>query len=56
MSDNHKGRARRALEWLLQQPVPVVLAVLWTAGAALIGLCGGMLYLYWWLLQATAGP
>jgi hypothetical protein len=39
----------------LQLPVPIVLAVMWLAGAALIGLCGAALYYFWLLLQAVAG-
>ncbi len=57
LSGKSKGRVERAYEWaLLQLPVPVVLVALWIAGAALMGLCVLVLYSYWWLLQAAAGP
>jgi hypothetical protein len=41
-------------ERFLELPVPIVLAVMWLAGAALIGLCGLALYLFWLSLQAVA--
>ena len=47
---NRKGRLVRAYEGFLAAPVPVVLAVMWTAGVALIGVCGIALYLLWLLL------
>jgi hypothetical protein len=34
-------------EWFLELPVPLILAVLWLAGAVLIGLCGAALYFLW---------
>lgn len=34
----------RAYEWFLELPVPVVFAVLWLAGAALVVLCALTLY------------
>jgi hypothetical protein len=34
-------------EWFLELPVPIVLAVIWLAGAALMGLCGLTLYFVW---------
>ena len=45
---------RVVYEWFLELPVPVVLAVIWLVGAALIGLCGAALYFLWVLLQALA--
>lgn len=42
-------------ERFLELPVPVLLAVMWLAGAALIGVCGLGLYYFWLLVQAVAG-
>ncbi len=44
-----------AYERCLELPVPVVLAVGWFMGAALIGSSALALYLLWSLLQATLG-
>ncbi len=46
---------KRAYEWFLELPVPIVLATLWLAGAILLGLCTLGLYLFWSLLRAVAG-
>ena len=44
-------------EGFLELPGPIVLLVLWLAGAALIGLCALALYQLLWLLLGTlAGP
>ena len=51
----HSSALARVYEWFLELPVPVVLAVMWLAGAALVGLCGLVLYYFWLLLQAVAG-
>ena len=53
MNTKHPGRIKRAYGWFLEQPVPVVLVLLWLAGAALLGLCAAVLYSYWLLLQAV---
>ena len=45
----------RAYRWFLDLPGPVVVTVLWLAGAALIDLCAGALYLLWSLLWTVAG-
>ena len=47
---NRKGRLVRAYEGFLAAPVPVVLAVMWIAGVALISVCGVALYLLLYLL------
>ena len=44
---NRKGRLERAYEGFLAAPVPVVLAVLWIMGVALISVCGVALYFLW---------
>jgi hypothetical protein len=41
----------RAYERVLELPVPLVLAVLWLTGAALLGACALVLYLYLLLLE-----
>ena len=52
----HTPLLLRVYEQFLELPVPIVLAVMWLAVAALIGLCGLALYLLLWLLlQALAG-
>jgi hypothetical protein len=51
----HTPLLLRVYEQFLELPVPIVLAVMWLAGAALISLCGLALYLLWLLLQALAG-
>ncbi len=47
------------LAWVYERffelPVPVILAVMWLAGAALIGACVLLLYYFWLLMQALAG-
>ena len=52
-----KKQVERAYEWFLELPVPVVLVVLWLAGAALMGLAAAvlLLYAYWLLLRRAAG-
>jgi hypothetical protein len=58
---NNKHRARigertgTAYERFLELPVPVVLAILWLAGVALIGFIVAVLYLYGALLWRVAG-
>ena len=42
-------------ERFLELPAPLILAVVWLAGAVLIGLCGAALYFLWVSLQALAG-
>jgi hypothetical protein len=44
-----------AYEYFLELPVPIVLAALWLAGAALISVGGLVLYYFWLALQAVAG-
>ena len=52
----HTPLLLRVYEQFLELPVPIVLAVMWLAGVALIGLCGLALYLLLRpLLQALAG-
>jgi hypothetical protein len=46
---------KRAYEWFLELPVPIVIVTLWLAGAILLGLCTLGLYLFWSLLQAVVG-
>jgi hypothetical protein len=50
-----KGGIGQTYEWFLEQPVPIVLAVMWLAGAAIIGLGGLAFYSYWLLLWSVAG-
>ena len=50
-----KGGIGRTYEWFLELPVPIVLAVMWLAGAAIIGLGGLAFYLYWLSLWSVAG-
>jgi len=50
-----KGFVSKAYERFLESPVPLVIAVLWLMGVALIGLCALAFYLLWSLLQPTAG-
>ena len=45
-----KEYVRKAYERLLRLPVPLVLAVLWLVGVALVSLCLLALYLLWSLL------
>jgi hypothetical protein len=51
----HDSLITRVYEWFLELPVPIVLAAMWLAGAALMGLCGAALYSSWLALQAVAG-
>jgi len=44
---NRKGRLERVYEGFFAAPVPIVLAVLWIVGVALISVCGVALYLLW---------
>jgi len=49
-----KGIVSRVYSWFLELPVPIVLLVLWLAGAVLIGFLGTLaLYLLWLLLRAA---
>jgi hypothetical protein len=50
-----KKRVERAYERFLELSVPVVLVVLWLAGATLVGLGAATLYAYWLLLRVAAG-
>jgi len=43
----HDPPLARAYEPFLELPVPIVLAVLWLAGAAFMGVCGLALYYLW---------
>ena len=49
-----KGSLSRAYQSFFTLPVPVVLTVMWLAGAALMSVCGVALYLLWLSLQALA--
>jgi hypothetical protein len=51
----HDPPLARIYERFLELPVPVVLALMWLAGAALISVCGLSLYYFWLFLQAVAG-
>jgi hypothetical protein len=51
----HESLLGRVYEWFLELPVPIVLAVMWLAGVALIGLCVAALYSSWLALGAVAG-
>jgi len=51
----HKNRIVQIYEWFLELPVVIVLAVLWLAGAGIVGLCVLALYLCRVLLQAVVG-
>jgi hypothetical protein len=44
----------RVYEGFLMLPVPIVLAVLWLAAAALMSVCGVALYLLWTSLATVA--
>jgi hypothetical protein len=60
LSEDHKGVKRKvmtegAYEWFLELPVPVVLAVLWSTGAVLMGSCVLALYSFSLLLLAAVG-
>jgi hypothetical protein len=50
-----KGGIGHTCEWFLEQPVPIVLTVMWLAGAAIIGLGGLAIYSLWSLLWWVAG-
>jgi hypothetical protein len=50
----YKGWVSRVYEWLLELPVIVVLAVMWLAGAVLMGLFVLALYYFFWLLLRVA--
>ena len=50
-----EGGIGQAYGWFLEQPVPIVLAVLWLAGAAIIGLGGLASHSFWLLLWRVAG-
>jgi len=43
----HEPPLTRVYERFLELPVPVVLALMWLAGAALLSMCGLGLYLSW---------
>lgn len=51
-SGKRAGRIGRAYERFLELPVPIVLAVLWAVGAAVLGSCAAALYLFLSLLLA----
>jgi hypothetical protein len=51
----HRERIGRAYERFWELPVPLVLVLLWLAGATLVGLCAAALYAYWLLLRMAAG-
>ena len=44
----------RVWEWFWELPVPIVLAIMWLAGVALISVCVLVLYSFWLSLQAVA--
>ena len=51
-----RGWVKSAIEWFLELPVTIVLAVLWLAGAVLTGLFVlALYYLFWLLLRIDAG-
>jgi hypothetical protein len=50
---HHDSFLGRVYEGFLELPVPIVLAVMWLAGVALIGLGGAALYSSWLALQAV---
>jgi hypothetical protein len=50
-----KGEGGRTYEGFLEQPRPIVLTVMWLAGAAIIGLGGLAFYSFWLLLWRVAG-
>ncbi len=50
-----EGRIGQAYEWFLELPVRLLIAVMWLAGAAIIGLGGVAFYLLWSLLWRVAG-
>lgn len=50
-----EGQLERAYEGFLELPVPVVLAMMWIAGVALIGLCAMALLTLFWLLRVVGG-
>jgi hypothetical protein len=54
MKAKHPGRIERSYESFLEQPVAVVLVLLWLAGVVLLSSCAAALYSYWLLLQAVA--
>ena len=49
------GRVERACERFLELPVPIVLGLLWLAGAVPMGLCAVALYSLWLVLLTVAG-
>lgn len=59
MRNKHRARIGErigaAYERFLELPIPVVLAILWLAGFALIGSIAAVLYLYAALLWRVAG-
>jgi hypothetical protein len=50
-TSKHNTPLVQVYEWFLELPVPIVLAVMWLAGAALMGLCGLTLYFFWLSLR-----
>ena len=50
------GEGGGAYGRFLEQPVPIVLTVMWLAGAAIIGLGGLEFYLAWELVGGTPPP
>ena len=55
MKGKHKGRIEWAYGRFWELPVPLVLVLLWLAGATLVGLGVAALYAYWLLLRMAAG-
>jgi hypothetical protein len=51
---HHLGKIARIYERILELPMPVVLTILWLAGAASIGVVSAI-YLYWLALWMAAG-
>jgi hypothetical protein len=50
-TSKRNSRLVQVYEWFLELPVPIVLAVMWLAGAVLISLYGLTLYFFWLLLR-----
>ena len=55
LNGDRKGGIGQAYGWsFLEQPIPIVLSVMWLAGAAIIGL-GGLAFYSFLLLWRVAG-
>ena len=48
-----RRKVSKAYEWFLKLPKPIVLSILWIAGAMLISLTVLVLYLVWLLLRVA---